>query len=309
LAAKLAQNREVRMQIVAEGLRVPEGPVVLDDGSLLVVEVMGGVLTRVKPDGTTQTVATLGGGPNGAALGPDGAAYVCNNGGLQMTWAEGRLTSYGPVDGHQGGMIQRVDLATGKAEVLYDSCDGRRLDAPNDIVFDDTGGFWFTDSGSRHPTHKNWGALYYARPDGGRIERVREGMPLPNGVGLSPDQKTVYVADSLTNGVWGCELGALRIADVPAWTGRQVGRQTALAGLDSLAVEESGRVCIASGPNRICVITPDQGTDNVEVPDFMPTNICFGGADMRDAWITGGAGGRLLKTRWERPGVRLSFQP
>ena len=67
---------------VTRGLRFPEGPIAMADGSVLVVEIEGARLTRVLPDGTKQTVAELGGGPNGAAIGPDGACYVCNNGGF-----------------------------------------------------------------------------------------------------------------------------------------------------------------------------------------------------------------------------------
>lgn len=300
------------MDILGEGLRVPEGPVALDDGSLLVVEVMGGTLTRVRTNGSTQVVAELGGGPNGAAIGPDGAAYVCNNGGIAMTWARGRLVSYGVAADYAGGAIQRVDLSSGKVETLYAECDGVRLNAPNDLVFDATGGFWFTDSGHVWPDHKDWGALYYARSDGSEIRRVRQGLVLPNGVGLSPDQNTVYVADSISGIVWGGELeapGRLRMAEIPEWTGAPVGRQTEPAGLDSLAVEQSGRICVASSPDRIAVITPGGGTENVPVPDSVPTNLCFGGADMRDVWITAGAGGRVLKARWPRPGLRLNFQP
>ena len=299
------------MQTVAEGLNVPEGPVALDDGSVLVVEVMGKTLTRVRSGGSTHVVAQLGGGPNGAAVGPDGAVYVCNNGGLEMEWAGGVLTHYGRANDYAGGSIQRVDLATGRVDVLYTHCDGAPFSGPNDLVFDASGGFWFTDSGHRLAEYKEWGALYYARPDGSKVERVRSQLALPNGVGLSPDGATVYVADSLAGSVWGCDLtgpGQLKIAEVPAFTGRLVGRQTELAGLDSLALEASGRICVASAPGRICVITPDGGTENVAVPDVMPTNLCFGGADMRDVWITGGAGGRLIKTRWPTPGAPLAFR-
>jgi gluconolactonase len=298
------------MEIVTEGLDVPEGPVAMDDGSVLVVEVQSGRLTRVKPDGTKQAIATLGGGPNGAAIGPDGAVYVANNGGLAMTWRHGRMVSYGPAPDYRTGAIQRVDLATGRFETLYDSCEGERLSAPNDLVFDRTGGFWFTDSGHGWPAHKDWGALYYALADGSKITRVRERLAMPNGVGLSPAQDWVYMVDSLSGSVWGCELeapGRLKVAEVAAWTGRTVGRQAAFASLDSMAVEADGRLCVASAPERIAVMIPGGGLENVPVPDVMPTSICFGGPDMRDAWITAGAGGRLLKTRWPRAGTKLSF--
>ena len=70
------------LRILAEGLRFPEGPVVMPDGSIVLVEIAAGTLTRVAPDGTKSTVATPGGGPNGIALGPDGKIFCCNNGGF-----------------------------------------------------------------------------------------------------------------------------------------------------------------------------------------------------------------------------------
>jgi gluconolactonase len=72
------------MREVGRGLAFPEGPIALDDGSVLVVEIAAGNLTRVDPAGIVTVVAHCGGGPNGAALGPDGAVYVCNDGGLEF---------------------------------------------------------------------------------------------------------------------------------------------------------------------------------------------------------------------------------
>ena len=69
------------MEIVTEGLRFPEGPIAMPDGSVILVEIEAQQLTRVLPDGTKEVVAKTGGGPNGAAMGPDGKIYVCNNGG------------------------------------------------------------------------------------------------------------------------------------------------------------------------------------------------------------------------------------
>ena len=64
------------MKTICEGLRFPEGPVALADGSVLLVEIEAGAVTRVFPDGRKVVVARPGGGPNGLAIGPDGAAYV-----------------------------------------------------------------------------------------------------------------------------------------------------------------------------------------------------------------------------------------
>ena len=133
------------LQQVTEGLQFPEGPVAMADGSVIVVEIRRGTLTRVLPDGRKETIAHLGGGPNGAAIGPDGACYVCNNG---DAWAwqegEGHLPDGPPASPYKTGYIQRVDLRTGRFATLYDQCDGKPLNSPNDLVFDSTGGFWFT---------------------------------------------------------------------------------------------------------------------------------------------------------------------
>src|SRR5690606_37182632 len=71
---------------VTGGLMFPEGPVGMREWSVLVVEIARGTLTRILPDGMHQIVAHTGGGPNGAAIGPDGRCYVCNNGGFK--WHE-----------------------------------------------------------------------------------------------------------------------------------------------------------------------------------------------------------------------------
>ena len=70
-------------EVVTEGLQFPEGPIAMADGSVVLVEIRRQTPTRVLPDGRQQIIARLGGGPNGAAIGPDGAAYICNNGGFE----------------------------------------------------------------------------------------------------------------------------------------------------------------------------------------------------------------------------------
>jgi len=106
--------------VIAQGLRFPEGPIAMPDGSVLLVEIERGTLSRVTPDGRVEVVATPGGGPNGAAIGPDGKVYLCNNGGFE--WHElktgGKRPGHQPAD-YSGGRIERVDLKTGQVEVLY----------------------------------------------------------------------------------------------------------------------------------------------------------------------------------------------
>lgn len=303
----------IEMEIVTEGLQFPEGPVICADGSVLVVEILRRTLSRVQPDGRIEVVAELGGGPNGAAIGPDGAAYVVNNGGaftFPEGWREeGRL---GLPDRYEGGFIQRVDLKTGKAETLYDSCDGRPLNAPNDIVFDAHGGFWFTCFGYSDGEDRRLGGIYYAKADGSGITRWRSEQISPNGIGLSPDGKTVYWADSILQRLWAMDLIAPGLPG-PAQghiAGHVVVNLPGMQWFDSLAVEADGRVCTATLFNGgITVIDPADGTfEHVPVSDPITTNICFGGADMRDAWITGSATGTLYKCRWPRSGLKLNYQ-
>src|SRR4051794_41164532 len=133
----------MEIRTLATGLQFPEGPIALDDGSVLLVEIARRTLSRVTPDGEVEVVAEVGGGPNGAALGPDGAVYLCNNGGC-FEWEDLMgFTLPGPVPADwTGGSIQRVDLATGAITTLYTESSGRPLRAPNDLVFDEHGGFW-----------------------------------------------------------------------------------------------------------------------------------------------------------------------
>ena len=176
-AAK-AGDAPVRTTVLAQGLRFPEGPVAMADGSVIVTEIAARRLTRVHPDGTTDLVADTGGGPNGAALGPDGALYVCNNGGFEWSEVDGLLVPGHQAHDYSGGSIQRVDLATGDVAVLYEAVDGMPLKGPNDLVFDTQGGFWFTDHGKSRPRDRDYGGLYYARADGSAIVEALPGRPM-----------------------------------------------------------------------------------------------------------------------------------
>ena len=301
----------VELEIVAEGLRFPEGPVVMDDGAVLVVEIEAGNLTRVDPaDGTTEVVANLGGGPNGAAVGPDGRIYVCNNGGFEWSHRRGYTVPGHQARDYRGGSIQAVDLNTGEVETVASEVGGRGLKGPNDLVFDRFGGMWFTDHGKTRPRDRDQGGLYYGRPLEGTWSEVVHPLDAPNGVGLSPDGSVVHVAETHT-----CRLlsWTLASAGVPAPDnppgGRFVARPAGRKLFDSLAVEEGGNIAVATiGTSGISVFAPTgEEVDFVSTDDPLTTNIAFGGEDMRTAYITLSGTGRLARCRWPRPGLRLEF--
>jgi gluconolactonase len=301
--------RGMELELVAEGLGFPEGPVALADGSVILTEIVNACLTRVHPDGRAERLVETGGGPNGAAIGPDGAIWIANNGGAFCYHERDGLLIPGPTPpGHEGGSIQRFDLAAGRLETMYWACDGRRLIAPNDLVFDSGGGLWFTDHGCTTTDGRRFGALYHAKD--GAITRARDGLFGPNGIGLSPDERILYVADTYLQRLWAFEVESPGVlAPPPGFApGRVVANLPGYQLLDSLAVEQGGAVCVATIINGgISVIEPDGGVGHVPVPDAVTTNICFGGADLRTAWITAGSTGRLYKARWPRPGLKLAF--
>jgi gluconolactonase len=301
-------------RVVASGLEFPEGPIAMSDGSVVLVECKRGTLSRVSPDGSVSVVAELGGGPNGAAIGPDGAVYVCNNGGYEWHQLAGFSIPGNQGDGYSGGRIERVDLATGKSEVLYRECDGYQLRGPNDLVFDDQGGFWFTDHGKIRERERDHGGVYYAQPDGSSITCVHYPADFPNGIGLSAEGSILYYTETYTGRVYQRRVtGPGELAPT-----NPLDREALLIGLpgamllDSLALDSGGNVCIGTLGSQpgITVVAPDGQWEHVPLPgDFDPlvTNICFGGDDLTTAFWTVSATGRLLAGGWPRPGLQLSF--
>lgn len=302
------------MRIIASGLRFPEGPVWISDGSVLLVEIERKTLTRVCPDGRIEIVAQMDGGPNGAAVGPDGRIFVTNNGGFDWMRDGHTLRSGAQPPDYQGGGIDVVDPRSGKIERLYDRCEGRRLVGPNDLVFDAHGGFWFSDLGKRRPREIDFGGIYYAKADGSEIREVVHGMITANGIGLSPDGKILYVAETLTGRLWAFDViapGELRKRTWPSmYGGWLVAGLPGETRLDSLAVSASGNICVAGlTACAVVEISPDGNRIRYHnAPDMLVTNICFGGPDLGQAYITLSHEGRLAVTDWYEPGLRLQYE-
>jgi gluconolactonase len=306
-----------RARVLAGGLGFPEGPVALSDGSVVVVEMQHGFLTRIDPAGSQSVVAETGGGPNGAAIGPDGALYVCNNGGVR--WGRrGHWTVALPwpcEDGCPAGMIQRVDISSGSVDALYTSCDGEPLGAPNDIVFDEFGGFYFTDLGRSHRRGIDDGAIYYATAAGDRIVRVIGSLDRPNGIGLAPDGRSLYASETKTGRVWAWDVsepGLVRKDPGSLGPGNLLHGFAGFQLLDSLAVDSAGNICIGTViTGVISVISPTgELLDEVALPEYDPfvTNICFGGSDLSTAYITSSGLGLIYALPWSRPGLRLAYE-
>jgi gluconolactonase len=302
------------ISVLATGLRFPEGPVAMRDGSVALVEIERQTVTRVGADGALSVIAMPGGGPNGLAIGPDGAFYIANNGGFAWHTVNGMLRPVAQAPDYWGGRIERVDPATGKVSILYDRCHDERLYGPNDLVFDGQGGFYFTDLGKTRARDRDHGAIYYARADGSHIRRLAHPVLTPNGIGLSPDGRTLYFAETETARLWALDIeepGVVRKAPFPSpHGGRLVIGLPGFQRFDSLALDAHGNICVATLiSGAISVISPaGQLLRQVKMPDMFTTNICFGGPDLKTAYITLSGSGQLVSMTWPDPGLRLAHE-
>ena len=293
--------------IVASGLRFPEGPIVLRDGSLLFVEIERRTVSRLTTAGQVEVVAQLDGGPNGLAIGPGGALYIANNGGRFTYSMRGGLNSPGgpPPGFTAAGKIQRLDLKTRALTTLYDSVEGRPIVAADDLVFDRQGGLWISDIAVK----PGEGAILYAPKVGAPMSVARGGLNGPNGIGVSPDGKLLHV--SMGTNLYAFDIeGPGKLAtrsypnaglQAPLWQGSYA---------DSLKLQADGKVCVCSlvRPGGIGIVDRAGHTDFLGFPDRWVCNLAFGGRDMRDAWIMLSGLGQIAKVRWPAPGQTPAFR-
>jgi len=295
--------------LIADGLQFPEGPIAMPDGSVVLVEIARGTLSRVSIDGEISVIAQLGGGPNGAAIGPDGWCYVCNNGGFQWHEQDGRLYPGQQPSDYSGGRIEKVNLETGETQTLYHACNGQPLRGPNDIVFDRTGGFWFTDHGKTRDREKDRTGVFYAKADGSAIDEVIFPMESPNGIGLSPDENMLYVAETPTGRLWAYPIDEPGKISKPGQSRKLMAQLPDYHMFDSLAVDAKGQICVATLiTGGISIHSPDGSEVRlISMPDPLTTNICFGGQNLQTAYITLSSTGKLVCIPWENPGLGLNF--
>jgi gluconolactonase len=255
-------------RVVADGLRFPEGPTLLPDGSIAVVEMQGEAVSVVAPDGTSHVLGDCGGGPNGSVLGSDGAVYVANNGGLS---AKG--TGYWRAPRQLPGCVQRVD-PSGEVRTVSAPLPGPTPHRPNDLCFGPDGTLYVTDSA-------NWeelrsiapGRLVAVAPDGS-ARQVLEIPAMPNGLAFAPDGRRLYIAQSLTR----------RILAVDISPDGQLGEPATLLKLpsgmpDGLCVAADGTLYVCGSVGNVIFSFSPSGElrRTIETGDgTQPTNCCIG---------------------------------
>lgn len=296
----------------ATALAYPEGPVAMPDGSVVCSEVAGGRISHLDAAGSLVRTIDTGGSPAGCAVGPDKGLYVCNGGGTRFRSRAGSLEPYGSALESAQARIEELDVYNGTVTRLYDECDGHSLSSPNDLVFDDQGGFYFTDFGRTRSNARDLGSVYYAQADGSSIHKILHPLETPNGIGLSPDGGFLYVAETVPGRLWSFEVikpGQVRTRDDRYARGELLLGLAGLQCFDSLAVQADGSVCVATLVNGGVTRVSASGdhVEHIPFPDRFTTNLCFGGTDLRTAYVTLSSSRKIVSVLWDAPGLQLNY--
>lgn len=266
-----------KVQVIKEGFQGTEGPISLPDGSLIFTETNASRITKIDKDGNTSTFLENTNGSNGLAFD-----------------AKGRLIS---VQTTPGQTKIGVIYPKGSEAVLADNFEGKAIGRPNDLVVDKKGGVYFTDpgpnapaAGSPPPMQPPLPAAVYYIPTGKKAIKIADGITRPNGIQLSPDEKTLYVNN--TNGEY---LLAFDIqSDGTVKNRRNFAKyegvtQTAAgvtSGADGLAVDSGGRLYAATSAG-VQVFSP-KGQHLGTIPlSRSPQNLAFAGAGKKTLYVVG----------------------
>src|SRR5215213_5896227 len=287
--------------IFADNLGVPEGPVVLADGSWLVVEMAPdrGCVTLLDEDGHIERVISHTGRPNGLAVDEAGTLWVAES---------------------QEPSLVRLSME-GRAEIFLSECAGEPFLFPNDLCFGPDGALYMTDSGL---LVEDWapggqiredfmetetdGRVYRIDPDTAEIEKLDSGFRFTNGIAFGPDDN-LYVDETLTGMVY-----RYRWEDGEIVGGREDFENVAYkestglpVGPDGLAFGADGNLYVAvHGQGDVTVLSPEGDVvRRIETAGRQPTNVAFGGSGERKIYVTEDEFGRVEAFEVETEGLRL----
>ena len=291
------------MDLLASGLQFPEGPAVAASGELFVTEIAGQRISRIAGNGTVDTFSITGGGPNGAAFGPNGDLFVCNNGGRWPTDVPSTSSADNPEYGR--GFIQRISPSGEVLDELFE-IEGVSLNSPNDLCFDNHGGYYFTDpiwsgleGGSRL-----LGPVYYVNAEG-VPSLVADGIGFPNGIGVRGDAEVLIICESLTGMLLSYRIESPGVLSSSGKPSGMIGRRSVP---DGFCFDASGQIIVAGhGTNNLFVLDGRDGRpiDVIELPEKGPTNCCFGGSDFKTLFITSSDQGNVFAMNWPIEGMQL----
>lgn len=268
-----------------------EGPAVDGKGNLFFSDIAGNRLLKMTPDGKTSVWRADSGRTNGNVFDAQGRLISCEGGEM----GPGRRR------------IVRTDMNTGEVTVLTERYQGKRYNSPNDACVDSKGRIWFTDPryGDRGDLEMDVDGVYRIDPDG-KVTRVltQKEVDRPNGIAVTPDNKTLYVIDSHPKPGGNRKIWAFALSADGIPSNRKLvydfgkGR-----GGDGMRLDMQGNLWIAAGinasrgnpaetldvPAGIYVISP-QGKllGRIPIGEDLITNCAFGGPERKTLYVTAG---------------------
>jgi gluconolactonase len=256
-------------QRLATGFVFTEGPLWHPGGGFYYfVDVRSSRFYRLRPGGAgAELVRENTGEGNGTTFDPQGRLVICEGGNRRLTrW---------PADGNFSS-----------SEVLIDRFEGKRLSRPNDLICKSDGSIYFTNPGLRIPLGEREldpSAVYRVKPDG-TVSHVAD-IEYPNGLALSPDERTLYVANTR----FAMYIHALELDSAGSVVRRRIfadmSSDETVGVPDGMKVDAAGRV-FCTGPGGTWVFAPDGARIGIIRTPEVPANLCFGGPDMKTIFFT-----------------------
>jgi gluconolactonase len=271
------------IHIVKEGFEGTEGPLPQADGSLLFTENRASRVVRIAPDGSTSVWLPASGGANALALNPKG----------EIVAALTEKPSVGIV--RQGG----------EPRVLASAFEGKPFNRPNDLITGKLGQVYFTDPGGNAAAGAppQTTAVYHLTAEG-KLNRIATDIERPNGIALSPDERTLYVANTAGEWILAYDLDAQGVASNRRSFAKLAGFQQTetgpRSGADGLAVDAEGRLYVASTAG-VQVFSPKGDAVGTIVLPNAPQNLAFAGAKRSTLYVVGRGSVYRIETDTQGP--------
>lgn len=280
-------SRQYDFVKVADGLHFPEGPAWDGKGNLYVSSCYGGYITKISSDGSVRFIDSTSSPnikqTNGLTVYKDGSIFACD---------------YGL------GAILRIN-PEGVSEIFISEFDGKRFNRPNDLAFDDRGNLYFTDPKS-YGKYMFDGRLFNVNIISKEVTLLAEDLAFPNGIAFSADCKSLFVCESALN-----RILTFKVNDDGSLTDKKVFFELPGGDPDGIAFDTEGNLYAAHfGGAAIYVFSPAGNLiEKIISPGKKPSNLEFGGEDMKTLFITEDETNSVYSIQVDIPGMKLFSSP
>jgi gluconolactonase len=278
----------VPFDTVVTGLNFPEGPAWDGNNSLYLSNCYGGYITRISGDSSSEFIRASENPrtinkTNGLTFGKDGCLYACEFG-------DGNILKISP-----GGTV----------EVYASGFEGKRFSKPNDLAFDQEGNLFFTDTKSYDRNNRD-GIVYRIDAKDKSVSVAADDLAFPNGIAFSEDGKYAFVCESAFN-----RVDKFKIDIDGKFFDKEVFAELPGGDPDGLAFDSAGNLYIAHfGGGKIYVFNKSGSAIKViKTPGKKPSNLEFGGKDLKTLFITEGETNSVYKIINNIPGMKLFYAP